>query len=296
MPTLKYIFIGRTDLRAGWGVALFAAILGAMLSAILLSLRWLAPGLLREFNDPSGGFLSRPSALLAILQVAKVSLLLGATWLMATVERRSVWSYGLGGPHALRNFAIGIVCGLAALSLLIGLLAAGHYVAFDGWAVRSGAIVGYALFWAFDFLLVSLYEETLLRGYLQHTLARGIGFWPAAACTSVVFGLTHIGNSGEDLAGLAQVVLAGLVLCAGLRLTGSLWWSIGFHAAWNWAQSFIYGTLNSGLPARGHLLASHPIGDPRLSGGNVGPEGSLLCIALLLCMLASMLVMLARRS
>jgi uncharacterized protein len=296
MSVAKSIFVGQAGLRAGWGVIIFATTFAFMLGATLLSLERLAPALLRKINDPSGGFLSKPSLLLIIVQVAKIVLLLAATFLTAKIERRSVWSYGLGGTRSLRNFTIGILCGFVSLSLLIGLLAVGKYIIFDGWAAQGDAIAGYAIFWAFDFLLVGFYEENQLRGYLQQTLARGVGFWPAAICTSVVFGLTHIGNSGETLVGIAQVALAGLVLCAGLRLTGSLWWSIGFHTAWNWTQSFVYGTLNSGLPAQGHLLSSHPTGDPRLSGGKVGPEGSLVCIALLLVILALMVVMLNRRS
>ena len=50
-------------------------------------------------------------------------------------------------------------------------------------------------------------------------------------------------------------------------MTGSLWWAIGFHAAWDWGESYFYGTSDSGLMARGHLFGEHPVGKLLWSGG-----------------------------
>jgi hypothetical protein len=75
--------------------------------------------------------------------------------------------------------------------------------------------------------------------------------------------------------------LVGLVFCFSLYRTGSLWWAIGIHAAWDWSQSFLYGVADSGLMAQGHLFATHPIGKPILSGGLTGPEGSIFAILML---------------
>lgn len=70
----------------------------------------------------------------------------------------------------------------------------------------------------------------------------------------------------------------GTVFCLSLWRTGSLWWAIGFHASWDWAQSFLYGVADSGLIVQHHLLATHPVGKPILSGGATGPEGSIFIL------------------
>jgi hypothetical protein len=72
------------------------------------------------------------------------------------------------------------------------------------------------------------------------------------------------------------VTIRALLYCFLLRLTGSLWLGIGFHAAWDWAQSFLYGTPQSGHVMQGHLFSTHALGAPLMSGGVVGSEGSLL--------------------
>jgi hypothetical protein len=52
--------------------------------------------------------------------------------------------------------------------------------------------------------------------------------------------------------------------------------------AWDWAQSFLYGVPDSGNLSVGRLFQTHTAGTPLLSGGVDGPEGSVLCIPVLL--------------
>ena len=73
--------------------------------------------------------------------------------------------------------------------------------------------------------------------------------------------MAHLGNSGESFSGIVSVGLAGAVFAFSLYRTGSLWWAIGFHTTWDWAQSYLYGVFDSGTIVQGHLLASHPIGN-----------------------------------
>jgi len=120
-----------------------------------------------------------------------------------------------------------------------------------------------------------------MRGYSQWILAKAMGFWPAAAVLSIVFGAIHGLNPGEASIGLVAVVAIGFFFCLTLRRTGTLWWAVGFHAAWDWGESFLYSVPDSGNLARGHLLNSSLHGPSWLTGGSVGPEGSYLVFALM---------------
>jgi hypothetical protein len=64
-----------------------------------------------------------------------------------------------------------------------------------------------------------------------------------------------------------------------LRRTGDLWFAIGLHAAWDWGETFFYGVPDSGMVGVGHLFASSLHGPRWLSGGNAGPEGSIVGLA-----------------
>ena len=121
------------------------------------------------------------------------------------------------------------------------------------------------------------------------------GFWQAAWVTSTIFGYWHTHNSGENSVGIFAAALIGFVFCVSVRLTGTAWWAIGCHAAWDWAETFFYGTADSGMVAPGHYLTTSPAGNALWSGGADGPEGSLLVIGVILLLLAALLVIYGRK-
>jgi membrane protease YdiL (CAAX protease family) len=213
-------------------------------------------------------------------------------WFFSKAERRELGSFGIGKTR-LTDFLPGAFWGLASLSLLVLILHATHVLYFDRRLLFGWPVLAYGLKWLAGFLFVGLAEEYLLRGYLQYTLTRGlfglaqaispdrarfVAFWLAAIVMSLLFGALHLNNGGENAFGISQVVLVGLVFSYALWRTGSLWWAIGFHMAWDWAQSFLYGVPDSGQLSFGRLFQTHAAGKALFSGGVDGPEGSLYCL------------------
>jgi membrane protease YdiL (CAAX protease family) len=122
------------------------------------------------------------------------------------------------------------------------------------------------------------------------------GFWQAAWVTSTLFGYIHTSNNGENWIGIFAAALIGFVFCVSVWVTGSAWWAIGCHAAWDWAETFFYGTADSGMVARGHYLSSTPSGNALWSGGADGPEGSLLVLGVILLLLAALILIYGRKN
>jgi membrane protease YdiL (CAAX protease family) len=120
-------------------------------------------------------------------------------------------------------------------------------------------------------------------------------FWQAAWVTSTLFGFIHTGNGGENWIGIFAAALIGFVFCVSVWVTGSAWWAIGCHTAWDWAETYFYGTADSGLVAKGHYLTTTPVGNPLWSGGADGPEGSLLVLGAVLLLLLILLVIYSRK-
>jgi hypothetical protein len=114
--------------------------------------------------------------------------------------------------------------------------------------------------------------------WLQLKKTPSAKFWQAAWLTSTFFGYIHTFNKGETWIGIFSAAFIGLAFCVSIWLTGSAWWAIGFHASWDWAQTFFFGTADSGFLPEGHLFTATPVGSALWSGGSDGPEGSLLIL------------------
>lgn len=210
-----------------------------------------------------------------------------ATWIVARRERRPLDDYGIPIKQGVgRRFWEGCAWGFGALSLMLLVLRASRHFRIDSVDLTGRALVGYALAWAAAFLAVSISEEFTFRGYLFFSFARRVRFWPAAIFISLMFGAAHIPNHGETALGIVQVVGTGLLFCLMIRRTGNLWFAVGYHAMWDWAETFFYGTPNSGWVGVGRYLNTSVQGPDWLTGGSAGPEGSVLALAVLvLCAL-----------
>ena len=120
----------------------------------------------------------------------------------------------------------------------------------------------------------------LFRAYPLFTLREGLGFWPAAILLSLLFGAFHLSKPGENPIDLLNLVLLGLFLCFTVQRTGSVWFAVGFHAAFDFCALFVYAAPNGGEVLVGHLLDGRFAGPAWLTGGALGPEASLLMVPL----------------
>jgi len=196
-------------------------------------------------------------------------------WLLARIEHRPAGDYGLPIQEMFgARFFQGCLVGLAEISLLISCIAIFGGYTFGTLDLRPAEILLWLTFWIVFFIAVGLYEEFLFRGYLQFVLTEKLGFWPTAWILSIGFGALHLLNRGENVVGAAAVASAGLVFALALQRTGNLWFAVGWHAAFDFGETFLYSVPNSGIVLNGHLSRSLILGPAWLAGGSVGPEGS----------------------
>ncbi len=272
-PERNSVLWGPQGLRAGWGCLLFLVLVVLFESLFGALARRLLHGHARPALLP-------PSVMLPAEFFSAAGVVL-VTFLMARIERKPFGAYGLRDHAGLRRFGIGLLAGISAISLLVGALRSLHLLALAPAGLGGAAALHYGLLWGLGFLLTGVFEEMLLRGYLLWTLARGIGFWWGALLLAVAFGAVHGSNPGESPVGLFSAGAVALLFSLSIRLTGSLWWAIGFHAAWDWGESYFWGVSDSGLLVEGHLFNARPHGGLLWSGGATGPEGSLLVFPVL---------------
>ena len=273
------IFSFELGLRAGWSLALFLFIYSALTLGAQFSFGRIK--ILRDWAATQPHGVISPVGLIAFTGL-ELAILLIATGVTALVEKRSFAYYGLAeGGQSLPRFFGGIVFGIAMASLLIGLMARCGGYSVKGLAIGTSEILPNACLYGLGFLLVGFFEEFAFRGYMQTTLQRGIGTWPATILLSLAFGAIHLPNPQVTWIGASVAASFGLLGVYSLVRTGSLWFIIGVHAAFDWSISFLYSCPIAGLPAQGHLLDAVVQGPAWVTGGNTGPVGSTITFAVI---------------
>jgi uncharacterized protein len=263
-------FIGQDGLRSGWRLLLYLAIRKGLLLLLGVVVYWaVPPEMLHLWAD-------------LIIELVLLVAAMVPAFLMARLEERRFGAYGLPAGQAFgKLFWVGAAWGLGALTVLLFAMHGAGGFEVDRLALHGARILKFAGFWGLYFLVVSFAEEFYLRGYTQFTLTETIGFWPAAVLLSVLFAYLHRRNPGENLAGLMGAGVIGLFFCLTLRRTGSLWFAVGFHTAWDWGETYFYSVPDSGAVAPGHLLRTSLHGPGWLTGGSAGPEASVLLFLVL---------------
>src|ERR1700726_2427869 len=269
---LNQIFANAEGLRAGWRLLLYVVIT----TALFLGLKML----LMQFYRPTPDKFSVEGTLFSEM-IGFISAF-GAAVAMSFLEHRPVGCYGLPVQQAFGKFFWqGVLLGFLEISAVIGLIYAFGGYSFGALALHGPQIARWAVLWALCLTFVGLFEEFLFRGYTLFTLSSGVGFWLAASLLSLLFAAVHLENSGEGRVGVAGVFVVGMLWCFTVRRTGSLWFAVGMHAAFDFGETFLYSVPDSGMVMPGHLSDATLHGPAWLTGGTVGPEASVFDFVLL---------------
>ena len=190
------------------------------------------------------------------------------------VERRAITELSLSRAPA--EVGVGVLLGVGYMAATLGLI----------WLLG-----GYEFTWTYAWtgvfvsllvgLLAAVGEEIVYRGILLRITEEALGTWLALALSAAVFGAGHVFNPDATVVDtVAIAVEAGILLGAVYVLTRRLWVCIGLHAAWNFTQGGIFGVPVSGTGASMGLLSAEPVGPVLLSGGDFGPEASVVAVVL----------------
>jgi len=271
---LRWILADKRVIRPWWRFALFVALYVACVPLF----DWFLPKI--HFPDRAMDWFG-----LLMNEALDFALASVFTLILCRIERSRFSSFGLRARRdSARLFGQGILWGVVpSMVILIPIWMAGA-CSFHGWALAPAPLLGFAALWALAFLAVGFAEEFTFRGYALQTLGKGIGFWPAAAVMSGLFGFIHFLKPDDGWIDPISVALYGIFWCFTVRRTGSLWFGIGFHAASDYTDIVVFtepNTGNAGQPVRGHLLNVQFHGPAWLTGGPRGTEGSLLVFAIL---------------
>jgi uncharacterized protein len=207
------------------------------------------------------------------------------------LEHRRPSELALGRGVTL--FPAGLMVGMTLISgyvLVLWMVGAAH--------VASGDVSGGLLRLLNEFLvpwLTAVGEELLFRAVLFRIAEEMFGTATAVLISAAVFALSHVANPGANSAALMSLAMGmGVLLALAFAATRNLWFPIGLHMGWNVAEGFLYGLPNSGLTDPLQVTHTSIDGASAITGGDFGPEGSIVLLALSVIMSAILLRMTLR--
>ncbi len=201
----------------------------------------------------------------------------------AIYERHSPFHYGLPlrrifGARLWGGFAVGaVMAGAVGLAMIL----------LGGMQVKGLALSGHALFyaalaWLGANICVGISEEFFFRAYFLQALWKSIGFWPASIVIALLFAAAHyFFKDGENIWDVITLVSLSLWLCYTVLKTGTLWFAVGFHIAFDFMQLFVIGTPNGARIPKERLLDATFRGPDWLTGGVLGTEASFVMYPLI---------------
>jgi len=219
----------------------------------------------------------------AILQLAAFVLaaLLGIAvyrGFVRLLEKRSASE--LSGSGLASFLLLGIVTGFALFAIVIVLLIASGHARVRNPDSGVFPVLGFG-----TSIVAAVYEELIMRGALFRIIEERFGSLIALIVSASIFGLLHVFNPGANFVSTACIALeAGLLLATAFMATRSLWFPIGLHFGWNFTEGGIFGAAVSGGKVQG-FLSTAITGPPLVSGGEFGPEASV--VALAVCLVAA---------
>jgi uncharacterized protein len=136
-----------------------------------------------------------------------------------------------------------------------------------------------------DILLLAvaaLGEEVVFRGYPFQRLIEVMGPFLATLVISALFGVAHALNPASSHLSIVITIFAGWLLAAAYLRTRALWLSWGWHFAWNASMGLLFGLPVSGITRFSPVIQSNTIGPLWITGGEYGPEASMVTAIVML--------------
>lgn len=208
-------------------------------------------------------------------------------WLFLSKERELEVSTGLLDWKWLKSLK-GFLAGSIVMILFTAIGYSFHWFSFtmNTAGLSAGNFPLNTLFAFIFFSCAAMGEELMFRGFPLQIGTNKFNQIYRITFLSMIFCLMHGFNYHIGLLGFVNLFIAGVWLSYGALAEKTVWYSFGLHLGWNIFQSLIFNFPNSGnvFFSQIYFVGVDPgfQVDEILSGGQFGPEGSIVTTILLI--------------
>ncbi len=214
--------------------------------------------------------------MIVIVGLTFLSILL-ITWVfMKFIEKKPLQSIGLDIQNRSKDIMLGLILGFLLIAFGFVVLLTLGYLQIEGFSFDPLSTLTFVAILTF----VALNEEIVMRGYILSRFMESMNRYIALAISALLFMLMHSMNPNLGLVPVINLFIAGIFLGISYIHTKNLWFPIALHFAWNFSQGPIFGFEVSGLKLQG-IIQQEISGNPLITGGEFGLEGSLLVTILI---------------
>lgn len=273
-------------LRSGWRILGFLILFWAFANLVFLAKSFFPDITKKEFIE---GYSLLIVSILAIAATASVLIS------RKLLDKKSFRSLGLKlNKNALKDIAFGFLLSALMAGTFFLVLIGFDLIEFEGinfnetvtgeGFVNLMSVFSLAsmLLLLLETVLVGYWEELVFRGYLLQNMVHGLGLKLAVVISCILYGLIHASNPNATILSSVIIVAFGFLRIYGYLTTQMLWLSIGMHIGWNFFQGPIFGFAASGHASATLIQHSFTSEKSYLTGGEFGPEGSIIILPILL--------------
>ncbi|HKK19939.1 MAG TPA: type II CAAX endopeptidase family protein, partial [candidate division Zixibacteria bacterium] len=124
-------------------------------------------------------------------------------------DRKSVGSLGFTfSPRFRRDLIWGVLFGIGLQLVIFGSLSLAGQIQVTGFEFLPGSLLALL----FSLIFAAVQEEIVMRGYMLSNMMKSTNKYLALVLVSAVFALLHGSNPDASLAGVLNILLAGLLL------------------------------------------------------------------------------------
>lgn len=196
------------------------------------------------------------------------------------IEKRSLSSMGISKKRVISSYSIGIAIGAIMILAVIGigyLFGVYQYVGIGTISITT------LLLFVFAFMIQTMSEEILFRGYFMNSLTNRVGKWGAIFISAFIFACLHLPNAGMNIFYFISILLLGVFLGMYVLKTGNIWGASGIHFAWNFIQTTILGISNTTISIKSSFFQLQVVqSENTVINQLFGVEGGFDCLFVIL--------------
>lgn len=215
--------------------------------------------------------------------LSSVAVIFAYTFFYKNYEKREITEFSIKGISKYIVIGIGIGVLLQSLTILV-IMVNGDF------KIVAKNPVSYMIIPFTIAFTVAIFEEIVIRGIIFRIVEEKLGSYISLFITAIIFGALHAANPNSNvMSGVCVGIEAGILMGAAYIYARNLWFPIAIHTSWNFIQSGIFGAVTSGNENTSSYLSTKITGNPLITGGEFGPEGTIQ--AIIFCVLAAIMLL-----